>query len=105
MAKRRRTAAKINGHIEHLSRHRPDQLSLRPVDLIVKATKHMLSRPGMIVLDENVVDSRFMKGAGAVGLHEETTVIAKCPRLEDLDIRNGCRNQVHDSLSVRGKAL
>src|SRR5581483_8409486 len=77
-AESRRALPKIDSNIENLAADHPHQLALSMrLHLVVKASKNILPRVRVIVLNEISTNPQLAEGSLVVALEKETAVIAK----------------------------
>src|SRR4030067_356981 len=94
-AERLRTRPEVDDSVEHLAQNHAYKLPLRRADLIVEPPKYPFGRSRMIVLNEGGVDPRPCEPFGAVGLHEETAPVGVDLGVDEYDVRDVSRSELH----------
>ncbi len=84
------TRADVHGDIVDLTFQNRDQLALGVGGLVVQAAQDATPRPGDVVLDEFDLDAGCGEAALAVGLFEETALVAKDLGLDQHQVGDGC---------------
>jgi hypothetical protein len=74
--------AKVNDHVQNLSRDRPYEFSLRLLNLIVEPAQHIPAGIRMIVLNEPFADSQFRKHSFVVAFQKVTPIVTEDSRFE-----------------------
>ena len=85
----------IDRDIVHLTRHRPHQLALGALDLIVQTAQGAPDRPAVVVLNKIPIQPGGPEFPGVPRLHEEAAVIAVYGGLEPQHLGNCGGRDVH----------
>ena len=92
---RRRRPAQIHSDIVDGAATDAHELALRLPHLIVQAAQHPLRRMTVIVLHELDRDTRVAQRAAIPRLEEVAAIVAEHARLDQHDIGNARRNEIH----------
>jgi hypothetical protein len=72
----RRTCADIDGDIQSFAFDNATDFSLRALQLIVKAAERSARRDGVVVLDEDVLNTEVCKSGAVVGFDKRAAGVA-----------------------------
>ena len=90
-----RAPADIDRDIEDLPDDHPDQLGLRPRQLVVKSADRAAGRTGVVVLNEGLADAKRGVAFGVKGLHEEAAFVPVCVEFDLEDVGNTFGGDAH----------
>ena len=100
----RRASPHVDRNVVDLADHRPHELALRVLDLVVKAAQHVASRSRVVVLHERRSDAGIGERTLVPALVEEAAVVAEHARLDQQDLGQRQRRQLHQRTSSRSNA-
>jgi hypothetical protein len=91
----RGAAPQVDGHVEHFALRRAHELALGVLDLVMQPAQDAVPRARVVVLYERRVDARLRERAGVPALEEKAAVVAPDLRLDQPDVGNRGRRDVH----------
>jgi hypothetical protein len=94
-AEGRGAESQIDGDIEYLSSHCPDQLALRLDELIMQSTENTPLGPRVVVLNKALVNAEFREGVLVVTLQKKSSAVGKDSRLQQLHFSQICFVYLH----------
>ena len=96
LAKSGRAFADVHSNIDHRTAYHPHKFALGLLDLVMQTAQHALGTAAVVVLHKLVVGTRgLVKGLLVEAFEEKTTGISEHFGFDQLDIRDGGRNNVH----------
>ena len=93
-----RAAAKINEYIEHFAAYDAYQLALRFFYLIMQAAQHTALGIGMVILDELVANTDFLKNLLIVAFEEKAPIVRKNFGFKDQSANERSIYNFHESV-------
>jgi hypothetical protein len=95
-----RRPSHVNRHVENLPGGHPDQLSLRALQLVVKAPQNMRPREGLVLLDEVDIKTRDLgKLLAVLGFPEVTAIVICDPAAEQ---EEACERHIGHQNAISG---
>ena len=93
-AKRETVSAKIDGDVENRASQHPDKLCLGVFLLEMKPAQNAFFGFGLIILNKDIIQSRFFEILFVIGFHEIATMIPKNFGFNHIDPFDFCLNEV-----------